>query len=137
MLPAARKNSVGITRARANKAVDTVDADGKARRRDAARKSRGVYLTRELDGMSTLIATLESGTAQTIMSAVNAAAQRSEIVSPCDTELGARKADALVALILGLGSGRGSSSTGLIEPIESIESIASIEPIESLDSFPW
>lgn len=136
VLPAARKNSVGITRARANKAVDTVDANGKARRREAVRKSRGVYLTRELDGMSTLIATLESGAAQTIMSAVNAAAQSSEIVSPCETELGARKADALVALILGLDSGRGASSTAPIDLIEPIEPIRQIDSTRTSASTP-
>ncbi len=101
VLPTARAQGYSRTKSRANKVIDVIDAHGQARRRAAARRHRDVYLTPDLDGISTLIARLDSFTANAIMGAVNAAVANPNIAGSCDTTVGERRGEALAALIFG------------------------------------
>ncbi len=101
VLPTARAQGYSRTKSRANKAIDVIDAHGQARRRAAARRHRDVYVSPDLDGISTLIARLDTFTANAIMGAINAAVANPNIVGSCDATVGERRGEALAALIFG------------------------------------
>ncbi len=101
VLPTARAQGYSRTKSRANKVIDVIDAHGQARRRAAARRHRDVYVSPDLDGISTLIARLDTFTANAIMGAINAAVANPNIVGSCDATVGERRAEALTALIFG------------------------------------
>ena len=106
VLPTARRQGYSATKSKANREISVIDAAGQARRREAARRHRDVYVTPDTDGISTLIARLDSITANAIMAAINAAVTNPAITSPCeagscDEKIGERRGHALAALIFG------------------------------------
>ncbi len=132
VLPTARAQGYSRTKSRANKAIDVIDAQGQARRRAAARRHRDVYVSPDLDGISTLIARLDSFTANAIMGAVNAAVINPNIPGACDANAGERRGEALAALIFGI-NGTGSASNR-VTPIVVNISVDLTVPITELDT---
>jgi len=101
VLPTARCQGFTRTKTKANRCIDSIDARGQARRRAAARRRREVYVTPDVDGLSTLIARLDTFTANAIMGAINAAITHPGITGACDATIGVRRSEALAALIFG------------------------------------
>ncbi len=139
VLPTARAQGYSRTKSRANKVIDVIDAHGQARRRAAARRHRDVYVSPDVDGISTLIARLDSFTANAIMGAVNAAVSNPNIAGSCDTTVGERRGEALAALIFGTHltgvPNPGAGCTGsCITPIAVNISVDLTVPITELDS---
>ncbi len=132
VLPTARAQGYSRTKSRANKAIDVIDAQGQARRRAAARRHRDVYVTPTVDGISTLIARLDSFTANAIMGAINAAVANPNIAGSCDATVGERRGEALAALIFGI-NGTGSASNR-VTPIVVNISVDLTVPITELDT---
>jgi hypothetical protein len=102
VIPIARRQGFSRTKAAANRAIENIDEAGQARRRAAARRHREVYLTPEVDGLTTLIARLDTYTANAIMGAINAGITNSAIIGSCGTTVGERRSEALAALIFGV-----------------------------------
>ncbi len=139
VLPTARAQGYSRTKSRANKAIDVIDAQGQARRRAAARRHRDVYVSPDVDGISTLIARLDSFTANAIMGAINTAVANPNIVGSCDATVGERRAEALTALIFGTHltgtPNTGAGCTGsCITPIAVNVTVDLTVPITKLDS---
>ncbi len=132
VLPTARTQGYSRTKSRANKAIEVIDAQGQARRRAAARHHRDVYVSPDVDGISTLIARLDSFTANAIMGAVNAAVSNPNIPGACDANAGERRGEALAALIFGI-NGTGSASNR-VTPIVVNISVDLTVPITELDT---
>ncbi len=132
VLPTARAQGYSRTKSRANKAIEVIDAQGQARRRAAARRHRDVYVSPDVDGISTLIARLDSFTANAIMGAVNAAVSNPNIPGACDANAGERRGEALAALIFGI-NGTGSASNR-VTPIVVNISVDLTVPITELDT---
>ncbi len=130
VLPTARAQGYSRTKSRANKVIDVIDAHGQARRRAAARRHRDVYVSPDLDGISTLIARLDSFTANAIMGAINTAVANPNIVGSCDATVGERRAEALTALIFGTPHTSGNCTT----PIAVNVTVDLTVPITKLDS---
>lgn len=103
VLPFARTHGAGRTKAKVGYEIEKIDADGQARRREAARRMRNVYIKPGDDGISTLIANLDSLTARAIYRAIEAAAVNPEVPGACDANAQERRAEALAALVLGIG----------------------------------
>jgi len=101
VLPTARCQGFTRTKTKANRCIDSIDARGQARRKAAARRRREVYVTPDVDGLSTLIARLDTFTANAIMGAINAAITHPGITGACDATIGVRRSEALAALIFG------------------------------------
>ena len=101
VLPTARCQGFTRTKTKANRCIDSIDACGQARRRAAARRHRDVYVTPDVDGLSTLIARLDTFTANAIMGAINAAITYPGITGACDANIGVRRSEALAALVFG------------------------------------
>ena len=101
VLPIARRHGFTRTKAKANRVIDSIDAAGQARRRAAARRHRDVYVSPDLDGLSTLIARLDTFTANAIMGAINAGITNPAITGSCEATIGERRSEALAALIFG------------------------------------
>lgn len=113
VLPIAGRSGFTRTKAAANRGIQAIDAAGCARRRAAARRHRDVYLTPDVDGLTTLIARLDTLTAKAIMGAINAgitnpAITGSAIAGSCassySSTVGERRSDVLAALIMGVHS---------------------------------
>jgi hypothetical protein len=102
VLPIARRGTLTRTRAAAHRAVDRLDAAGQAARRTAARTRRDVWIGTACDGITPLIAHLDTITARAVLAAVQATADTHEPADP--RTAGERRADALTSLILGTGS---------------------------------
>jgi hypothetical protein len=85
----------GQLRAWLTRAVDRVDPHAAERRRRAARRRRGVWVTPETDGMATLSAYLSAEEAQACLASIRAA------VAGVDGPVHANQADALVGLLTG------------------------------------
>jgi hypothetical protein len=102
ILPVARRQGFSRTKAGANRAVESIDAAGQARRRTAARRHRDVYLTPDVDGLTTLIARLDTFTANALMGAINAGITNPAIIGSCGTTVGERRSEALAALVFGV-----------------------------------
>ncbi len=135
VLPTARAQGYSRTKSRANKAIDVIDAHGQARRRAAARRHRDVYVTPTVDGISTLIARLDSFTANAIMGAVNAAVSNPNIAGSCDANAGERRGEALAALIFGTHNTNGTGTGGsCVTPILVNISVDLTVPITELDT---
>ncbi len=132
VLPTARRQGIARTKSKANTTIESIDAEGQARRKAAARCSRDVYLTPAVDGISTLIARLDSFTANAIMGAVNAAVSNPNIPGACDANAGERRGEALAALIFGI-NGTGSASNR-VTPIVVNISVDLTVPITELDT---
>ena len=103
VLPFARTHGAGRTKAKVGYEIEKIDAEGQARRREAARRNRNVYIKPGDDGISTLIAHLDSLSAHAIYRAIEAAAVNPAIPGDCDANAQERRAEALTALILGIG----------------------------------
>jgi hypothetical protein len=101
VLPVARRGTVARTRTAAKRVARQVDPAGQLARRRAARCTRDVWVTDEEDGLSTLLARLDSLTAHAIMAAVVDAANSPTLAADCDATVGERRAAGLAALILG------------------------------------
>ena len=101
VLPVARRSTVARCRAEANRAVEAIDAAGQWRRREAARRGRDVYLAGEVDGMTDLVARLETQTARALMAAIEAAVPDASMAGECGASIGERRAEVLAALVLG------------------------------------
>jgi hypothetical protein len=113
VLPVARRQGYTRTKAASNRAIEKIDAAGQARRRAAARRYRDVYLTPEVDGLTTLIARLDTFTANAIMGAINAGITNPTITGSCDATVGERRSEAFRALIFGVfAKGASSADTG-------------------------
>ncbi len=139
VLPTARAQGYSRTKSRANKAIEVIDAQGQARRRAAARHHRDVYVSQDVDGISTLIARLDSFTANAIMGAINAAVANPNIPGACDATVGERRAEALTALIFGTHltgtPNTGAGCTGsCITPIAVNVTVDLTVPITKLDT---
>ncbi len=137
VLPTARAQGYSRTKSRANKAIEVIDAHGQARRRAAARRHRDVYVSPDLDGISTLIARLDSFTANAIMGAINTAVANPNIPGACDANAGERRGEALAALIFGTHNtnGTGAGCTGsCITPIAVNVTVDLTVPITELDT---
>ncbi len=115
VLPTARHSTVARTRRAADRVVESIDAEGQRRRRHAARCTRDVSVIDEPDGISALVARLDSVSAHAILAAVHAAAVDPRIEGACDASAGERRAEALAALVLGTGLG-GDSPGHDVEP---------------------
>ncbi len=139
VLPTARAQGYSRTKSRANKAIEVIDAHGQARRRAAARRHRDVYVSPDVDGISTLIARLDSFTANAIMGAINAAVSNPNIAGSCDANAGERRGEALAALIFGTHL-TGTPNTGVgctsscTTPIAVNITVDLTVPITELDS---
>ena len=103
VLPFARTHGASRTKTKVGYEIEKIDAEGQARRREAARRIRNVYIKPGDDGISTLIAHLDSLTARAIYRAIEAAAMNSEVPGDCDANAQERRAEALAALVLGIG----------------------------------
>jgi hypothetical protein len=101
-LPIARRQGFSRTKAAANRAIESIDAAGQVRRRAAARRHRDVYLTPDVDGLTTLIARLDTFTANAIMGAINAGITNPAIIGACGTTVGERRSEVLAALVFGV-----------------------------------
>lgn len=119
VLPVAERGTPGRTRTAARRAVLSIDAAGAERRRESARAARDVAVIDDADGISTLIARLATERAHAVLAEVNAVASAGEHLtgakdpelSSASSTIGERRADALVALVLGSGSeGRAGGS---------------------------
>ena len=104
VLPIARRSTVARTRRAAAAWVERVDRAGQAERRRRARVTRGVRLGQECDGITPLIAHLETTAARAVMAAVDAAVTSPDIPGDCAATLGERRAEVLTALVLGTGA---------------------------------
>lgn len=102
VLPVARRQGFSRTKAGANRAIESIDAAGQARRRAAARRHRDVYLSPDVDGLTILIARLDSFTANAIMGAINAGIANPAIIGSCGTTVGERRSEVLAALVFGV-----------------------------------
>lgn len=102
VLPNARRQGFSRTKAAASRAIESIDSAGQARRRAAARRNRDVYLTPDVDGLTTLIARLDTVTANALMSAINAGITNPAIIGSCGTTVGERRSEVLAALIFGV-----------------------------------
>lgn len=102
VLPVARRQGFSRTKAAASRAIENIDEAGQARRRAAARRHRDVYLTPDVDGLTTLIARLDTFTANAIMGAINAGITNPAIIGSCGTTVGERRSEALAALVFGV-----------------------------------
>lgn len=98
VLPVARRNGLARTRSAARRAVERIDAAGQLARRQAARRTRDVWVGAECDGIAPLVAHLDATTARAVLAAV-----QSYAATPGDDarSAGERRADALVDLLLG------------------------------------
>lgn len=132
LLPVARCQGLSRTRTGANRAIDVIDAAGQARRRDAARRTRDVYLSAPEDGITTLIARLDTLTATTIMRAINTAATDSRIPGTCEANAGERRTEALTALILGTPPSSGDPTSR--SPINVTITVDVTVPIREFDT---
>ena len=130
VLPTARCQGFTRTKTKANRCIDSIDARGQARRKAAARRRREVYVTPDVDGLSTLIARLDTFTANAIMGAINAAITHPGIPGACDANIGVRRSEALAALIFGAPN----SESGCPTPIAVNITVDLIVPITELDS---
>lgn len=98
VLPVARRGTVAMTRTAARRAVLAIDAAGEARRRREARCTRDVWVTDELDGLSTLVARLGTEQAHAVLAAVRQQAETSR--QHVSATAGEARAAALVDLAL-------------------------------------
>jgi len=130
VLPTARCQGFTRTKTKANRCIDSIDALGQARRKAAARRRREVYVTPDVDGLSTLIARLDTFTANAIMGAINAAITHPGIPGACDATIGVRRSEALAALIFGAPN----SESGCPTPIAVNITVDLTVPITELDS---
>jgi hypothetical protein len=112
VLPVARRQGFSRTKAAANRAIEIIDEAGQARRRAAARRHRDVYLTPDVDGLTTLIARLDSFTANAIMGAINAGITNPAIIGSCGTTVGERRSEALAALVFGVYTKKDAPAAG-------------------------
>jgi hypothetical protein len=115
VLPVARRGTVSRTRTAARRAAHQVDPAGQQARRRAARCTRDVWVMDDDDGISTLLARLDSLTAHAIMAAVADAAQSPSLEVDGHATAGERRAAALAAVILSStppSNGRGHGSVG-------------------------
>ena len=105
VLPIARRSTVARTRRAAAAWVERIDTAGQAERRRRARVTRGVLLGRECDGITPVIAHLETTAARAVMAAVDAAVTSPDIPGDCAATIGERRAEVLTALVLGSDAG--------------------------------
>ena len=105
VLPIAGRSTVARTRRAAAAWVERIDRAGQAERRRRARVTRGVHLGRECDGITPVIAHLETTAARAIMAAVDAAVTSPDIPGDCAATLGERRAEVLTSLVLGAHPG--------------------------------
>ena len=112
VLPIARRQGFSRTKAAANRAIGNIDEAGQARRRAAARRQREVYLTPDVDGLTTMIARLDTFTANAIMGAINSGISNPAIIGACGTTVGERRSEALAALVFGVHSQKESLAAG-------------------------
>lgn len=101
VLPAAEAQTPAQTRAYARRVLVAVDADAAQRRREQARCTRDVWVSPDEDGIATLVARLDTLTAQSIRAAVDQAAADPAVIGDCGATIGERRAEALAALVLG------------------------------------
>lgn len=101
----------GQTRAAARRAVLATDPEGAARRHAQARRERGVRRYDDPDGMATLAAYLTASDAVGIYGVLDEHARRAAGPSE-DRSMDARRADALVDLVLDHTTGAGADSAG-------------------------
>ena len=142
VLPIARRQGVARTKSKANTSIDIIDEQGQARRKAAARRHRDVYVSSDTDGISTLIARLDTLTANAIMSAVNASVANPDIPGACDATVGERRGESLAALIFGTQvspTGTGvthdhGTGSGCLTPISVNISVDLTVPITELDT---
>jgi hypothetical protein len=140
VLPTARAQGYSRTKAKTNREIGIIDAAGQARRRAAARRKRDVYIVPDVDGLSMLIARLDTFTANAIMAAINAAVANPHIItSPfgagaCDATLGERRGEALAALIFGTPNVANCTSSSCTTPIAINLSLDLTVPITELDA---
>ncbi len=101
VLPTASRSTVGRLRRATDRVVEAIDGDGQRLRRSAARVTRDVFLVTEpCDGISTLIARLDTAMAHAVMCAVNAGIDNPDVPGDCASSIGERRAEVLAALIL-------------------------------------
>jgi urease accessory protein UreF len=139
VLPLARRQGFTRTKAAANRAIEKIDAAGQARRRAAARRHRDVYLTSDDDGLTTLIARLDTFTANAIMGAINAGITNPAITGSCATTVGERRSEVLAALIFGVYAKSASTANagcmgGCTTPLAVSVTIDLTVPISELDA---
>lgn len=133
VLGIARRGTLAATRRGARRAVLAIDAAGERRRRESARCTRSVYVTDEVDGMSTLVARLTTERAHAIMAAINHAAHASSAGSPDSaTTIDERRADALCALVLRDGS-KSASDVGAPPIRAHLDLVIDLSTLLSLD----
>lgn len=130
VLPTARCQGFTRTKTKSGRVIESIDAKGQARRRAAARRHRDVYVTPDVDGLSTLIARLDTVTANTIMGAINTAITHPSIAGACDANIGERRGEALAALIFGAPN----AESGCPTPIAVNITVDLTVPITSLDT---
>lgn len=128
VLPTARRSTAAGTRACARRAVISLDAPGVARRRREARCTREVYLADEVDDVATIVARLGSEQAHALLAAVRACAAAASQDDPALTA-GERRAEALVALVLGsdpagAGAAGGVRVTARLDVVVPLEALA-------------
>lgn len=104
VLPIARREGLGRSRAAANRAVAGIDPTGRTARRDHALRGRGVWLRDEPDGVATLIARMATEHAHACYAAVEHAANTAGLLGNAqdiaELGMGERRSMALLHLTL-------------------------------------
>ena len=132
VVPFARTHTPGETARRARDLVTAMDPVGtRKRRREAAERDHGVFVTPTEPGTSELTAVLPTGHAQAIYDAVRALAsdKRFETADGCITA-GQRRVAALVTLILG----DPGQVTTVDSPVSEAKLSARVDVVVSLDT---
>lgn len=104
VLPVARREGLGRSRAAANRAVAGIDPNGRLARRNHALRGRGVWLRDEPDGVATVIARMATEHAHACYAAVEHAANSTALMGNvqdiADLGAGERRSMALLHLTL-------------------------------------
>lgn len=109
VLPVAERQGLSRTRSAANRAVSSIDPNGRMSRRDVAYRGRGVWLRDDPDGVSTLIARMAAEHAHASYAAIEQLA-----MTDGDSTLGMGERRSLALLHLVLGGAAGGARDGAV-----------------------
>lgn len=102
VLPIARRGTIGQAKAAAERALLALDAEAVKEQRKRQRSAADVQVFDDAAGMSTLWARLTTEMAHACLASINACAASPDLMAPEGSNIGARRAFALTALITGV-----------------------------------
>lgn len=129
VLPIATHHGLSRTRSAANRAVAAIDPEGRGPRRDAAYKSRGVWLRDDGEGISTIIGRLATEHGHAVMNAIEHLAR----VNTSGTDglgMGERRSIALLRLVLGGSSALSGDASSVTRGTSAVQA-AELPPIRT------